>query len=206
VRRRVGGRSLTVTVTTQPPRQIIAGDSIEFLVPAGEYASWTPSARLTGPATNGTMDHTTCVADGTNFHVYFKGQGTAPKTSGLAAGQYLLTVFATNSSDRKTIAQFPLTVLADLSTGTPTQPFCVRMLALIEAVLASRMSGNALGPIEQYGIDGTMVTRLPTADLERQRNKYSAEVQALNNPNAPIGRVKFGFSAAGQIPDLRRRF
>lgn len=195
---------MTATLTTRAPRQIIAGDSIEFLVPVpSDYSGWTGSARLTGPST---MDATSVTASGSDLDVYFKGQGTAPKTASLTAGSYLLTVWATNNSDRVTLAQFNLTVTADLSTGTPTQPFCVRMLAAIEAALYARQTGSPMGAIDAYDIDMTQVTRQSTKELEQSRNKYAAEVQAWNNRNAAIGRLKFGFVSPGALPDYSKRF
>jgi hypothetical protein len=194
---------VTITLSYDPPAEVIAGDSIEFLcrVP-GDYASWTGSARLTGPDV---MAHTTCATEGDALHVYFKGQGT-PGTKTLPAGHYLLSVWVSLSFDRKTIAQYPLTITADVSTGTPDQPHAVEMLAVIEAAIAARLSGNSDGGIESYAMDGVQVNKLSMPDLQRLRNKYAREVAAINNPNGQIPRLKVSFTKAGGIPDLRRRF
>lgn len=194
---------MTITLSYEPPAEVIAGDSIEFLcrVPSA-YSSWAPSARLTGP---GVMDHTTCVMEGDSAHVYFKGQGTT-STKTLAAGHYLLSVWTTLSFDRKTVAQFPITITADVSTGTPSQPHAVQMLATVESAIAARVSGNSDGGIESYALDGVQVNKLSMEQLQTLRNKYAREVAALNNPNGQIPRVKVHFAQAGGIPDLRRRF
>jgi hypothetical protein len=196
------------SVTHRIPRQIIAGDSIEFLVeiPDG-YEGWTGSARLSGPAQ---MAGTVTTEDG-DFRVRFPGQATGTsgtyKTAQLNAGQYVITVWATNGDDRKTILQTPITVTPDLSTGTTsTEPHCVKMLRIIEAALEARIGGNSDGGIEGYQIDGTAITKIATDELKRLRNKYAAEVQILNNPNGQIGRVKFAMTPTGGIVDARRRF
>lgn len=194
---------MTITLPYDPPAEAIAGDSIQFLcrVPS-DYTSWTGSARLTGPSA--TMDATTCVMESGSLNVYFKGQGTT-STKTLTAGHYLLSVWVSSSFDRKTVAQYPITIAADLSTGTPSQPFPVRMLAAIESAIEARVSGNSDGGIESYAIDGVQVNKLSMADLEKKRKQYAAEVARLNNDGS-IPRLKVAFNHAGAVPDLRRRF
>jgi hypothetical protein len=195
-------RSVT-TLTHRAPRQIIAGDSIEFLVAVpADYQLWTGSARLAGP---GQMAATSVATEGSDFHVKFEGQ-SAGGTKALAAGQYVLTVWATSGNDRKTIAQFPLTVAVDLSTGTPAQPHAIEMLPIIEAAIKARITGNPDGGLAAYTIDGTSVTKIPLDELKRLRKQYAAEVAAIQNPNGQFGRVKFAMTSAGGIVDVRRRF
>lgn len=195
--------SLTVTLSQRAPRQIIAGDSIEFLVQVpGDYTTWTGSARLTGPST---MDASSVVTEANNYHITFHGQST-PGTKSLTAGQYQLTVWATSGTDRKTIAQFPITITTDLSTGTPALAHAIEMLTAIEAAINARITGNTEGGVEEYAIEGTQVKKLSMMDLQKLRNKYAAEVQALQNPNGPLPRVKFGMTQAATITDFRRRF
>lgn len=194
---------MTPPLTHVAPQSIVAGDSIDFLVaiPAG-YEDWTGSARLTGPGS--TLDATSCDTESSDFHVKFSGQTTLG-TKNLVAGQFALTVWATSGTDRKTIAQFPITVTPDLSTGTPRQAHALTMLRVVEAEIQARITGNGSGQ-EGYQVDGTMVTKIPIEQLERLRNKYSAEVAALTNPNGGIPRVKFVVTPTGGIADVRRRF
>ncbi len=200
---------MDITLTRLPPSQIIAGDSIEFLVAIpGQMSAWAGSARLTGPAQ---MDATSCVTEGSDFRPYFQGAGgrnaSRPMGTGdLCTGQYLLTVWATLDLDRKTVAQFPLTLLADLSTGTPAQTHARVMLPIIEAAIRARVTGTADGGIEGWQHEGVAVTKLPIDTLRALRKQYAAEVAALNNPESPIGRVKFAFTPAGGIPNFRGRF
>ncbi|HEY9465021.1 MAG TPA: hypothetical protein VIR54_18140 [Vicinamibacterales bacterium] len=190
---------MTVPLTHTAPRQIVAGDSIEFLVEIpSDYSGYTPSARITGPSTA----DATCTVEGSDAHV-FLGSGD---TEDLTAGQYALTVWLTSGARRKTLAQFPMSVSADLSADAPEQPYCVVMLAAIEAALKARLTGNADGGIEAYTTEGTSVTKLPTLELQRLRKQYAAEVARLQNPNGQIPRVNFAFSPAGSPVDLRRRF
>lgn len=195
------------TLTHRAPTQIIAGDTIEFLVAVpADYQSWTPSARLTGV---GQMDATSVALEGDDFHVKFQGQGSSGsgtyKTALLAAGQYVLTIWATNANDRRTIAQFPVTITPDLSTGTPALAHALKMLTAIETAIENRLGGNTDGGVEEYTIDGTMVKKLTMQDLQRLRNKYADEVKALQNPNAPLGRVRMTMSYPGYVQDLRTR-
>lgn len=196
------------TLTHRAPRQIVAGDTIEFLVAVpADYQSWTGSARLTGP---GQMDATSCAIEGSDLHIRFAGQGSSGtgtyKTALLAAGQYALTVWMSNAADRKTIAQYPLTIAPDLSTGTPAQSHAATMLPIIEAAIQARISGNNDGGIEGYSIDGTTVNKIPLDELKRLRKQYAAEVAQQQNPNGQIGRVKFVMTPAGGMVDMRRRF
>lgn len=191
------------TLSYNAPKELLAGDSIDFLVQVpGDYSGWTGSCRLTGPSA--TLDGTISNSNG-DFEVYFPGQG-ASGTHTLAAGQYLLTVWVTSGNDRKTIEQFPLTITADLSTGTPAQVHAVKMLDLLETAIYNRLNGTTDGGIDEYTIDGTSVKKLTMDDLQKLRARYAAEVARLGNPNAPLGSIKFHFSQAGTVPDLRRRF
>ncbi len=194
---------MPITVTHRAPRQIIAGDSIEFLVAVPvDYQAWTGSARLTGPSQ---MDSTSVVLEGTDFHVKFSGQST-PGTKTLTPGQYALTVWASSAPDRVTLAQYPLTISADLSTGTPVQQHAMVMLPIIEAAIQARLSGNTDGGLESYTIDGTSVMKMPMPELRALRRSYAAEVAQLQNPNGQIKRVNVTFAPTGAIQDVRRRF
>lgn len=154
------------------------------------------------------MDATTVALSGSSFRVYFQGQTTdaTPATKALTAGQYSLSVFATQNNDRRTIAVFPLTVFPDASTGTPAQPHCMQMLSLIEAAIRSRAGGTPDGSIEKYSIEGTAIELLSSLDLEKLRNKYAAEVRMIQNPNSPLPSVQITFTQSGFISDMRKRF
>lgn len=151
------------------------------------------------------MDATSVVTENSDYHIKFSGQST-PGTKTLTTGQYSLMVWATSGTDRKTIAQYPITVTADLSAGTPAQQHALKMLPIIEAAIEARISGNADGGLESYAVEGTSVTKLPMAELQKLRARYAGEVARMQNPNAPIGSVKFYFAQSGSITDVRRRF
>lgn len=195
-----GGFELPVQLLYGAPKQIIAGDTIEFLVPIpSDLTGFTGSARLTGPST---MDGTV-TTENADFRVRFAGVGG---TSALTAGQYILTVWGTSGSDRYTVAQYRLTVEANLATGTPAQSHAQKMLALLETAIYNRVNGNTDGGIESYSIDGTSVAKMSMAELQRMRAKYAQEVAREQNPDAPFGSVKFAFTPAGNAVDLRRRY
>ena len=193
---------MSTSLPRNPPGTVPAGDTIEFLVTVpSDYASWTGSARLTGA---GQMAATSCAAEGADFHIKFQGTASAPTvadgTSSLPAGQYTLTVWASNGNDRVTVAQWPVTMTADLATGEPALAHAIKMLDIVESAIIARVSGNNDGGIDQYTIDGTSVVKIPIEQLERLRNKYSAEVAALQNGASPIRRINFAMAPAGGTP------
>lgn len=195
---------MTVTITRSPPKQLVAGDSIEFNVAIpSDLSGWTGSARLVcqSSTTTGTMDGTV-TTDGSDYHVVFSGQSVGG-TKSLTAGQYLLTVWATSGNDRYTVGQWALTITPDLSTGTPALRHAQKTLVAIETAIYARVSG---GEIEEYAIDGTSVRKMSIDELERLRARYAAEVARLQNADSPIGSVKFAFTPAGQAVGYVRRF
>jgi hypothetical protein len=195
---------VAITLTYTAPARIIAGDSIDFLVSVpGDYAGWTGSSRLTGPAM---MDGTVTTQDSGDFRVTFKGQGSGPKTASLPGGQYQLTVWATSADDRATIYQAPITLDPDLAAGTPALRHAVAMLAMVEKAIQARVGGNGDGGIEEYSIEGTSVRKLSIDQLERLRARYSAEVSRLQNPGQPVRTVSVAFLATGGVMDPRRRY
>lgn len=193
---------MTVATTHACPKQLLAGDSLDLLVAIpGDLIGWTGSARLTGASTMaGTVETV-----GSDFRITFSGQGS-PGTKDLTAGNYQLTVWATNGTDRYTVARFTLQVVADLATGTPALAHAQKMLALVETAIEARIQGNGDGGIEEYEIAGRRVVKLSMADLQKFRTKYAAEVARLQNPDRPYARVKAVFTPAGQMPDMLRRY
>lgn len=143
----------------------------------------------------------TVATDGADFRVTFAGQSAAG-TKNLAAGQYTLTVWATSGDDRYTVAQYPVTVEANLAVGTPAQRHALIVLPKIEAAIAARLAG---GEIESYSVDGVNIAKVSLEVLERMRSKYSAEVAAMNGVGA-FGSVKFAFSPTGSPMDQRGRY
>lgn len=194
------GDPLTVQLLYDVPKKIVAGDSIEFLVAIpSDYASWLGSARITGPAQ---MNATSVATEGADYHVTFEGQ-SASGTKTLSPGQYLLTVWASDGNNRKTIAQYSLTITENLAVGTPAQSHAVQMLGLIETELRNRVNGHR--SIESYTVDGVNITKIPTEQLERMRAKYANEVFQQQNRDAPIGSVKFAFTPTGMPANPRGR-
>jgi len=109
----------------------------------------------------------------------------------------VLSVWASNGNDRKTIGQYPLTVAPDLSAvDAPVQSHAAKMLAQIEAVLEFRMTGRKSGPLESYTIDGRSMQDFPTDELYTLRAQYASEVAAEQNPTNQIGQIKFSFPPA----------
>jgi hypothetical protein len=193
----------TLSLTHRAPKQIIAGDTIEFLekIPA-DLVGWTGTARLTGPST---MDGVVAVSgvDSTAFDVRFAGVGG---TDALLPGSYILTIWATSGSDRFTVKQYRLTIQANLAIGSPALAHAIQTLTVIETAIYNRLNANTDGGIEQYLIDGREVRKLPLKQLYGMRAIYTAEVRKLQNPDQPLGRIKVKFTQAGDIPDMVMRY
>jgi hypothetical protein len=149
------------------------------------------------------MDATSCVTEGSDFHVKFQGLGTTG-TSALVAGQYTLGVWATNENDRATVALYPLTITANIASGTPTQQHALVMLPIIEAAIQARITGNKDGGLESYTVDGTQVMKLPMEQLQKLRRQYAAEVASLQGTGG-IRKLPFAFTPAGGITGMRGR-
>lgn len=201
----------TLTLLRHPPKQIVAGDSIEFLLPIPQdLTSWTGSARLTGgtDASNlSQMDATSATTEGLDLHVLFQGQVTGG-TKSLKPGQYTLTAWmtSTDGKDRYTIGQYFLAVTPDLSTGTPALAHAMKTLAIVEAAIEVRLGANTDSGIEEYTVEGTMVKKIPIERLYQLRKHYAAEVNRLQDPHRPLGSVNVVFTTAGEPMPHRRRY
>lgn len=168
---------------SRPPSILAAGDSIAFALSfSSDYAGWTGTARL------GSTDGTVTV-DGTTASVSF---GTGD-TEDLAPGRYTLAVALSNGDERRTIASYSVQItpnLIDAADGEDTRSHAERMLAIVEAALEARLSGNSDGGIESYQIDNTTVSKIPTERLQQLRRQYAAEVAAAGR-NGAIPSVQF---------------
>lgn len=183
------------TLLREPPTQLLAGDTLEYLqaIPSDyQSAGWTPNARLIGPAG---MEATSCALEGVDAHIKFSGQGTAGTTH-LAAGQYRLTVWVTNGNDRATIASHALTILEDLATADVATTHATRMLAVIERAIEARLTGNSDGGIENYVIDGISINKMPIEQLKKLRSEYANEVSRAGN-GGRFGSIEMVFTKAG---------
>jgi len=188
-----------------PPAQLIAGDSLDFLVRVpSDLAGWTGAARLVGRSA---IEATTvAIYAGTSaLQVYFN----AAATGKLLPGSYQVIVTVSSGADRQTIGTYRLDVSADLTAaldGSALQ-HAEKMLTLVEAALEARLSGASDGGMEEYEVAGRRITKISTPDLKRLRAQYRGEVYTLRNPDRPIARVKVQFAAAGNVPEnLRRRY
>lgn len=198
---------MTLTLLREPPKQIVAGDSIEFYapIPADLVDFTTGTARLvcqSSTAGTAAMSATSITAENGCFRVKFEGQ-VSGGTKALTPGQYVLTVWAATGNDRYTIGQWPLTIGPDLSTGSPALRHAQKMLLLLETAIAARISG---GEIEEYTIDATNIRKADIEVLERMRSRYAAEVAALQNPGQPLRSVLFELGPTGQPVDPRYRY
>lgn len=160
-------------MNTVEPDQIISGDSVAWLKSLADYpasAGWALSYALRGPAQ---IDLTT-TPDGDGHLVSVGSAVTATWT----AGFYTWTLFASLWSDRYTVAQGNVEILADpvsVAVGTDQRPHCKRVLDAIEALL----EGKATRDQREYEIDGIRISRMEIADLLRWRTVYRREWSAF---------------------------
>lgn len=186
---------------TSPPSQLLVGDTLEFLqvIPSDLLAGWTGAARLTGPD-GSQMDATSVAVEGSSLRIKFAGQATGG-TKSLLAGRHTISVWMTNASDRHTIAQHAIDLVANPAVGTPELAHAEKMLALCETAIENRLSANADGGIEEYDIEGTQVRKFAIRELYALRSKYAAEVRRLRQPDAAYPKVVIGFTKAGAMPN-----
>ncbi len=97
-------------------------------------------------------------------------------TTGLTAGPYVWTLFATRTSDgaRLSICAGCLTVAPDPAQSHDTRTQAQKLLDAINAVL----EGRATKDVEAYSIEGRSLTRTPFEVLRNTRARLMREVEA----------------------------
>lgn len=166
-----------------PPSEIRAGDSAEWRRTFPEYApadGWVLAYTLIGR----TAVHTiTASTEGNGFKVTL----TAADTVAWPAGAGTLVEYVTNGPARKTLAEWPLTLLPDLaaaSAGVDLRSPAQKMLDTIEVWMSTKSPVH--GSV-QYG--DRRVDQYSPADLLAIRSRLRAEVAAEGSGKGLVRRV-----------------
>lgn len=163
-----------VKVLSQFPKFIQAGISFRAEVVASDHPApeWSISALLRGPSS---ID---IVADGDADTHTFSVPGS--ETATYQAGQYAVSVRATNGSDVFELEGGSVEILGDVATleaGHDPRGHSERVLAAIEAVIEGRASKDQ----QSYTINGRTLVRTSIAELLQLRKTYQDEVAKLNS-------------------------
>jgi len=172
------------------PEELIAGDSWWWDRYVPDYppsAGWSLTYVLSGTHASAIQVPAAEADDGD----YFKVRIAAADTADYTAGPYKLTAYASDGMDRFTVLEAQVVVRADLATAAPSVSHAERMLAAIEARLEGRLEAD----IEQYGIAGRSVMKIPAEQLLSMRNQYRAEVRQQRSPRSTFRKVAVSFVA-----------
>ena len=118
---------------------------------------------------------------------------TAAATAQLPPGRYEWDAVATLSAEKHIAAHGILLVTPNFATAVAgaLQTDNELMLAAIRAKLSTRVSDDNL--IEQYGIHGRTVAKMPTIDLVKLEGIYAARVRAERTPDRLGTDIEFVF-------------
>lgn len=159
--------TMSITPSTSEPASIYAGDTISWIIALPDY-----------PATNGwTLKYKAVCASG-YFAITSNASGAdhainvaKATTAAYPPGDYTLVKYVESTTELVTLAELPLTVMPALSGKTArfdNRTHVKKTLDAIEAVL----EGRATTDQQEITIDGTIIKRMPVADLLKFRSMY----------------------------------
>lgn len=170
------------------PRNIVAGDSIEWIDYFEDYLSpgWSLKYVLICPLTK---IEVVSVADAeTNGHLFSIPSTT---TDSWQPGDYHYQVFATSGSDRKTVGRGFFTIEIDFSKQEKhdARPWLDRVIAALKASIEGRASSSQL----LFEIAGSRIEHISHLDQRELLNGYRKDRAACNRERAiSLGKSPFG--------------
>ena len=170
-------KRLTKVIPLCEPDRVVAGDTWKWTRALAEYPpseGWALSYSIRGLSV--LLDADVTVTPGVaDYSVVVAANKTAP----LLPGTYRWAAFVTKAGERYTADEGVLVVERNLSTAAASDALshAEKMLPIIEAVLA----GRATADIENYQINGKLVTKIPIAELKKLRKQYRSEVWRQRN-------------------------
>ena len=157
------------TPPTIEPKTFQAGNTFTFTRTFADYGTgWTLSYRLVSP-TLPAIDIPASFASGT----YTVAVASAT-TSGWAPGDYRMSGYVTDGTNRYSVYDDDLTITPDLGVEATadTRTWAEKTLADVEAMLA----GSLVRPELSYSINGRTYSFRTTADLLRTRDYLRADI------------------------------
>lgn len=157
-------------MTNKFPRAVTAGTTLTFTRADSRYpasAGWAYSLACRIPGFTGV----TSTPDGDSFAVSIPAATSAP----WPAGTYAYSERVTRGDDVYEIGSGSFTVRPNLAlapAGDDGRTHNERVLHMLEALI----EGRAVDGIENYSIAGRAVSKLPFAELVKQRDAYRTKV------------------------------
>lgn len=165
---------------TTEPLEIIAGDTVKWLITNTDYpaTSWTMRYAFRGAS----VLNATATASGSSHLVVL----TATQTTNLQAGSYEFAAQVTSGSEAYTVRNGRITVRPNLMTAGAGDrvSHAEKMLAAIEAVLEGRITADVMA----YTIAGRSVTKIPVKELLELRAKYARDLYYAKNGKDTYGK------------------
>lgn len=163
------------SVPTTEPTEFRSGDTVKWTRSLSDYPAsdgWSLSYVFINADRKMSVAAT---ADGDDFAVTI----TATVSSGYAAGRFSWVAYVTKATERYTIDNGTVDVLANLSAQSmsDTRSHARKVLDAIEAVLEKRATLDQ----ENYTHNGLSIARTPVADLLVLRDRYRWDVRQEDN-------------------------
>lgn len=182
------------TIPTSVPETIVPGDTVKFKRSYADYPTsegWEAKLSLRGVTVF--SDVTASVVDNEFlFSIPSTLVGSGNSTDELAAGTYHWDIFVSKAGERYTVERGTLGVAPNLLAATTYQAHAEKMLVIIEAALAGRLTAD----IENYSIAGRAVSKIPVRELKAMRAQYRHELWRLRNPGKLGPAIRTAFARA----------
>jgi len=168
------------------PTELIAGDSWQWNRRVADYppsAGWDLVYAFAGP---GTLPDIT--ADKNLQEDYFEVRATPSETDKFIGGPYDLAAYVTNGTDRHTILQAFVQIVANIDERARTRSHVLRVLEVVEAALEKRLTSD----MESFSINGRAVQRHSLPELQRIRGLYLSKLRRMQRRERGIFGEKVG--------------
>jgi len=169
---------MTAPVPTNEPKELRAGITWEWTrEDIADYPAptWTLKYWFKKTGSSGANFSITAAADGTGFDVTV----LAAISAALTAGDYTWVAIVTAGTESREVDRGTLVLLPryDVASNFDDREHARIVLDAIESVI----QGRATKDQQEYTIGGRSLKRTPLDELEKFRDKYRAEVYALDN-------------------------
>jgi len=184
---------MATTVDLRVLSEFRAGDSLSWSESWPDYPptdGWVLTYRLVGSP--GTVSFTSTNDNGA--HLFSVASAT---TAAWASGFYEWTAFVSKGTERFTLDEGTITILANPATETAAdkRSHARKVLDAIRAVLEGRASKDQ----ESYSINGRTLNRTPVRDLIELERVYAARVAREERRN----KAKHGLGSTSQTIKVR---
>lgn len=169
------------------PKQIYAGDSLEFSDSLANYSAadgWTLKYSLINADSRYEI---VSAADGSNYAFDIE----AADTTGWLPGSYRWVAFVVKGTKRNTLASGNFEVKQNLAEEGDHRHHVERVLAALESTLEGKASIDQ----QSMSINGRSIARLTPGELLQWRDKYRTELANIKRAE----RIAQGLSAGNKV-------